>query len=276
VLAVRLGDVRVLCARVRDVRDIDGVHDLRVAGRRLRAAVRMFGPGLDDARTPLRGLGRALGPVRDLDVQLAWLDDALESATPEEQPGIGALRATRAAGLPHLEVTLQPELELFAVEAAPRLEALFASHRTADQPLSGKRIRRKLARRMITLDAAARVELDTPSVEHAHTVRIIAKKLRYELEITAPALPLGAALLERLPELQEKLGDLHDRDVRIPLVERFLVGEPPASWPGLVKLLREDLQARDKLAHELHQVLVRWDREAVVRSIAQALAGRPE
>ena len=58
-----------------DGSDIEELHDMRVAVRRLRAAVQLFRPYLpqQDAaylRKELRRLGRALGPVRDYDVML--------------------------------------------------------------------------------------------------------------------------------------------------------------------------------------------------------------
>src|SRR5690606_30776478 len=53
--------------------DPEAVHDMRVATRRLRAALRVFGPYYDPGvihplDRGLRRAGRALGAVRDLDV----------------------------------------------------------------------------------------------------------------------------------------------------------------------------------------------------------------
>ncbi|MGH7895033.1 MAG: CHAD domain-containing protein, partial [Candidatus Binatia bacterium] len=52
---------------------VEGVHQLRVATRRLRAALALFESGLPrrasrSAREELAWLGRTTGPVRDLDV----------------------------------------------------------------------------------------------------------------------------------------------------------------------------------------------------------------
>ena len=59
------------------------MHQLRVGVRRLRSALAFFGPVLPERqraalREPLRWLGSALGPARDLDVFAAeWLAPAL-------------------------------------------------------------------------------------------------------------------------------------------------------------------------------------------------------
>jgi CHAD domain-containing protein len=64
--------------RVLDTADIEGVHEMRVATRRLRAALEVFGPALDrkrGARTlrDVKTLAEALGERRDRDVQLELL-----------------------------------------------------------------------------------------------------------------------------------------------------------------------------------------------------------
>ena len=70
---------------VLDLRDIEGVHRMRVATRRLRAALEVFAPALDrrrgkDALRGVKALAEALGERRDRDVQLESLA-ALQSET---------------------------------------------------------------------------------------------------------------------------------------------------------------------------------------------------
>jgi len=64
--------------RVLDIADIEGVHEMRVATRRLRAALEVFGPALDRKRgaralRDVKTLAEALGARRDRDVQLELL-----------------------------------------------------------------------------------------------------------------------------------------------------------------------------------------------------------
>jgi CHAD domain-containing protein len=63
---------------VLDVVDIEGVHAMRVATRRLRAALEVFRPSLDRKRASrtlaeVKALAAALGVRRDRDVQLELL-----------------------------------------------------------------------------------------------------------------------------------------------------------------------------------------------------------
>lgn len=65
--------------RVLDVADIEGVHEMRVATRRLRAALEVFGPCLHAKRgsralREVKRLAAALGERRDRDVQLQLLE----------------------------------------------------------------------------------------------------------------------------------------------------------------------------------------------------------
>ena len=78
--------------------DIEGVHDVRVASRRLRAAMDVaVGSFPDDWYRPLHGVAKeitgALGEVRDRDVLLDHLTKQREAAAPGERPGIDRLIA---------------------------------------------------------------------------------------------------------------------------------------------------------------------------------------
>jgi len=69
---------RILAARLRDLERAeaglpapDPVHDMRVAARRLRAALRLL--RLREFDRAVKKLQDALGDVRDLQLQIAWL-----------------------------------------------------------------------------------------------------------------------------------------------------------------------------------------------------------
>ena len=67
---------------------------------------------------------------------------------------------------------------------------------------------------------------DPENVEALHDLRIAAKRLRYTLEIFAPALGAEAeGLLSSVEALQERLGDIHDLDVRLVLLRKALARE---------------------------------------------------
>ncbi|MES2459543.1 MAG: CHAD domain-containing protein [Armatimonadota bacterium] len=65
------------------------------------------------------------------------------------------------------------------------------------------------------------------NVEDLHRMRVAAKRLRYTLELFAPALDKNGEsdLLDRVTEIQERIGVIHDRDVLFPLVQDTLEAE---------------------------------------------------
>src|SRR4051794_37182886 len=94
-------------ADVLDVTDIERVHDMRVATRRLRAVLELYAPCFpaDQLKVVLRDvkvLADALGARRDPDVQIAALLDLETHVDPADRPGLEAfadrLREEQRAG----------------------------------------------------------------------------------------------------------------------------------------------------------------------------------
>ena len=87
---------------VLDTEDIEGVHQMRVATRRLRAVLELYAPccPTDELRPVLRevkALAAALGARRDPDVELEVLERFHSAAGPDERVGIERFMArTRA------------------------------------------------------------------------------------------------------------------------------------------------------------------------------------
>jgi CHAD domain-containing protein len=225
----------------------DAVHEMRVAARHLDVLLRAFsgfGPRWAAAsRSTLRALIKALGAVRDRDVQLDYLHTA--SATLQ-----GADRAT-----------IEPLCERLAqqrAQARARLLHTLDSTRTRswvahwlDQLRlgtdSGARARAsntaRVARDLIR-SAAGKLRkradrlTDESSADEFHQVRIRAKRLRYVLDAFGSLYGEPAReYLRALAKLQHVLGDYHDSTVRagmfaelvtngrrVPAATSFLVG----------------------------------------------------
>jgi CHAD domain-containing protein len=82
--------------RVMDTGDIEGVHDMRVATRRLRAAMEIFGPCFPRKRhrkalREVKRLADLLGERRDPDVMIERLRTIEKGLTQEDMPGIESL-----------------------------------------------------------------------------------------------------------------------------------------------------------------------------------------
>lgn len=99
VLAARSSDVFAHeRERVLDLRRVEGVHKMRVASRRLRAALEIFAPAfpqkrLRSALAEVKLLAAALGERRDCDVQIELLESLHEHGRRSERQAIEDLLA---------------------------------------------------------------------------------------------------------------------------------------------------------------------------------------
>jgi CHAD domain-containing protein len=98
VVSTRADEVVEHAHGVLDVTDIERVHDMRVATRRLRAALEVFRPCFprDEFKATLREvkeIADALGERRDRDVTIAALEDFGEVLAAPDRPGIDSLVA---------------------------------------------------------------------------------------------------------------------------------------------------------------------------------------
>ena len=92
-VAVRATELWEHSEGVLDTTDIERVHDMRVATRRLRAVLEIFAPCFPkgDHKEVLRDVKRladTLGRRRDPDVQLAALAELRERMRADERPGV--------------------------------------------------------------------------------------------------------------------------------------------------------------------------------------------
>ena len=213
---VRLGD------------DPEGVHQARVATRRLRSDLRTLSPLLDPAavgrwRSELSWLGGLLGGVRDLDVlepRLAreigdlWSppDDAGRTGGDGREALLQLVRSERGVRRAVLVDVLGSARylglldELVAAAAAPPLAVgVDADDRAA--PMAAKLTRRAWRR----LRRAVPGRRDDPADADLHEVRKRAKQARYAAELADDVLRGElASLADRLGELQDVLGELQD------------------------------------------------------------------
>jgi CHAD domain-containing protein len=117
---------------VLDATDIERVHDMRVASRRLRAVLEIYAPCFprDEHRAVLKdvkALADALGARRDPDVQLEDLDGLEHALTAADRPGLEYMRTHLEAEQRVGNAVLADALEMArAHDLKGRLEALVA------------------------------------------------------------------------------------------------------------------------------------------------------
>lgn len=132
VLTERLDAVMAHEAGTRAGTDPEELHDMRVASRRLRAAVEAFAicyPGKKFARIAkqTKELTDALGGVRDSDVLLARMETYAATVPPDEQPAIAEfLRRIHDEREAHRTTMLRALDDLAATNYAKRFRALAA------------------------------------------------------------------------------------------------------------------------------------------------------
>jgi len=206
-------------AVVRIGADPEGVHQARVATRRLRSDLRTFAPLLDrqwaDAlRTELQWLADELGVVRDGDVLLMRLRDTAAELDPQDAHAVDAVIAELAADVERERARLlegMRDARYFALldhlVAAARQPALTAEAERPAVLVLPQLVQRPWRR----LRRAQRALSDPPVDDELHAVRILAKRLRYAAEAVAPVVGRRAsALAGAAAGVQEVLGDLHD------------------------------------------------------------------
>jgi CHAD domain-containing protein len=93
IVAVRAREVADHAHDVLDVADIERVHDMRVATRRLRAALEIFEPcfppkELGAALAQVKAIADALGERRDRDVTIAGLEKFAAGRPAPDRPGV--------------------------------------------------------------------------------------------------------------------------------------------------------------------------------------------
>jgi CHAD domain-containing protein len=96
IVAVRAREVADHAHAVLDVAEIEHLHDMRVATRRLRAALEIFEPcfppkELGAALAQLKAIADALGERRDRDVTIAALEDFEAAMAASDRPGVETL-----------------------------------------------------------------------------------------------------------------------------------------------------------------------------------------
>jgi len=224
---------------VRAAEDIECIHRMRVATRRMRTALTLFSdcfPKQDykKIQKDVRKVTRALGEARDLDVQLEVIEAALEEfPDPVFQPGIKRLKLRltqrRAEVQQHVDAAMDKMLADQLIErleawAAPLLEQSKSVYLYT--PALYQLAFRGIQVRIDELLSHVPYITDPQNVQELHAMRISAKRLRYAME-TFEELYGGQLkpFITTARKLQDQLGAIHDLDVWIVMIPQFIEEE---------------------------------------------------
>jgi len=197
--------------------DPEFVHQMRVALRRLRSALRVFRPILPAefvaaAAPQIRTLAGTLGRARDRDVLMQDVLAPVRSAYPDD----ARIKALCAAAEKDRRTARNEARAALATPERARFLLSFAAMLDAPAPGAGdESIETFAARRVGKLHKKLRAlagQAQNLEIESLHALRVGAKRLRYAIEFFAPlyrAKRLKAAH-EPLAALQDTLGTLTD------------------------------------------------------------------
>jgi len=225
--------------------DPEYLHDLRVAARRFRFGLRFFRPLLTETSAPacekeVAGLCRRLGPARDAQVWLAFVEDVMarhgrdgnarwlqylaEMREAERTASRGLRRILRSRGsrdvIGHMAALVRVEIPELERRGAAGDFSAFAVKRL-------RKLYRRLQRTTLDLDGLSSAQL--------HELRKDCRKERYRAEFAAGALgPAVQQLANQLRVLTNTLGTVHDMDIRLEVARKGVSPFPP----GLRKVMR--------------------------------------
>jgi CHAD domain-containing protein len=205
--------------------EVESVHQARVASRRLRAVFAVYAPLLGekrckDWRKAIRKFTRRLGEARDLDVQIDHIETLQkELKKPTCRPGVQRvhlrLQQQRRARQGKVEKAVEKLQDSEVLGELDEAAARLAESGREGEDLTALELSERYIRSQTGRVLSWQVSLaDGDDARGHHKMRIELKRLRYALEIGEDF--LGAMArdgVERIKELQDLLGEMHDCDV---------------------------------------------------------------
>ncbi|HUT26702.1 MAG TPA: YfcE family phosphodiesterase [Methanomassiliicoccales archaeon] len=241
---------------VRKGEDIECVHRMRVASRRLRSALRLFQECFKERkakrwRQAVKEITSALGEARDLDVQIDFLEELGKNWEGAERDGLREIvrtfRDRRATLQPDIVALMdrmtaenplrEMERELMGVEKWQGDLSAISSHAYAHSAIA--------VEELMAHSYSVPVYEDW---EGHHALRIAGKRLRYALEAFRGAYSDGLTEeIRTLKGLQDVVGDLHDCDIWLQRLPEMRERMPEAE--KALDRLQSDRELRRRKLH---------------------------
>lgn len=269
--------------RLGDSLDPEALHDFRVGLRRFRSCLRAYRVPLKGSvtgrmRSEVRELARATNAGRDTEVQLAWLRAQAGQLGAEDTAGffwlVGRLEGRK-------QETHDADLALIArryTKAALRFRRALGTLRielddgraqrlATFGEVTGGLLRQQVAR----FQAALGRIRDASDAEAVHRARIAAKRLRYLLEPLSRGNRRAGAIVRRLKEAQDLLGQHHDMHVLTSSIASLRTGSSGSSFSevenGLAILARFTIEEATVAFERFHSL---WGGDLANRILTRA------
>lgn len=296
-----LTQIEILLAEIDGVRaakDIEAVHKTRVSSRRTRAILDVFQDCLPAKRGGLwlemvRRLTGALGAARDTDVQTVTVQTIMNDLPdPEMRAGFRRLLLRLNLRRQNLQARVVSRLDEFETSGvAEEIRAACAGLISRSQSVylyTPELYRRSFESIRDNFEKFKSYEeriLDPANIEDLHAMRIAGKNLRYTMEcfssIYSHELKQHLGIMK---SAQETLGSIHDCDVWIAELPRFLEKERDLTIayfgrdryagrfePGIQYLLENRTKNRKALYDAFLENWNHWKNEAKWDSLFQLL-----
>ncbi len=244
-----------------------GVHDSRTELRRIRAELDTMGHTAFDERVTeracarLHGVERSLAKARDTDVLLEHLGAWMRGKRGETR-GLDEVQAKLEKRRRRAIHTARGGLDGRARDALVHtvLDAIRRKNVVIHQPKNPARAAPELVRHFTHAEVWRRYEsmrafdVRLPAdIETLHKLRSACRELRFTLEAFEDALPGLAPMARELHDRQDEIGELHDHEVAIELLERWRRTDKIAPSRGLDAYLAARAKARDELRRHLEK-----------------------
>lgn len=237
-------------------RDIEALHQMRVATRRMRALLRTARPFINPEwskplRKEIRWIGSLLGQVRDTDVLLENFKHQFQDFTQTHQRAFTWILTTfdhqRSITRAHLLEGLRSDRYLALLD---HVEQSLIQLPLEPSPLTLLDVTRQSIHKLLT--AIARSHLPATGKE-LHRIRILVKRSRYAVEVTSPFLgEAGKSYLHQAKQAQELLGLYQDTIVGEQRILELQHHRPPNSVRFLSGMMIERLRnTRERLSGEI-------------------------
>ena len=215
--------------------DPEGVHDMRVASRRLRGAVKDFLPylrkrKLQNLEAQLKWLADSLGAVRDQDVALMALEKSAAEAPADVSVGLEQFANSRRLRRDRARLELEQALSSESLDelrdefntAHERGFRVLRRKRKGEDQVIGDGISFRQAGRDIISSRLKELQQESSCIydplksKQLHQLRLAAKRLRYACELFSICWNDSLApFAKEIAKLQTSLGEMHDSDVWI-------------------------------------------------------------
>lgn len=263
--------------------NIEFLHHTRVMSRRIRNTISVFSPYIGKKRSKkwfasLRKLTKSLTRIRDLDVQLQFLEIEISKVTEQRLlAGLQRLHLRKQQRRDRKQIDVREAILEFDKEKTLSdiklyIETYPFDGETFSAPDSLKQIGLQNVEKLTKLCFSYVPFITSPDqTEALHNLRIAIKNLRYAVELFKPIYPSLETSLEIFKKFQDDLGEIHDCDIWLQDLDLFLEKEKqritnfygqsgPFNFikPGISHLIAE-IKNRKIITHE--KFLERWNEQ---------------